>query len=462
MSGQMQSANSGDNQGKLSLRKVAAYAGLAVGAIALVCVLVLLCFPDVFLNRFLKDRITRAQAEAYPAFSVHIANLDCNVWENRMTCDSVALTTSDSTLSCTVATFSVSGIRWIHLLFGGSLAPNDLSNFVVDAQGILLNAPQSQYELRCGMLRLSVPDSEMAVEALTLHPSGDDEQFFAVSKFRRTRFRLVVPRARLMGLECLALLQGQSYSAHSAQMNDTFIDVLINKDKPSAIDTSRTLMPNEILSSMKGNLQVDSVRIMDGQLKYGERFAVGAKPALITFENMRVLAEGIANHRDRYAASVIHAQGIFMKAGTMRVLMSIPVASPEFSFQYSGSLSAMDLSALNGFIEIAEQMRIKAGSLEAATFEINVVSGRAGGTVRAKYRDLTLAVLNKQTGSDKGFLNGIASLIANRIKIRRTNEADKSGSIAVGKVKYARKQDDPFFRFVWFALRSGVKDVVGF
>jgi hypothetical protein len=183
---------------------------------------------------------------------------------------------------------------------------------------------------------------------------------------------------------------------------------------------------------------------------------------LITFENMRVLAEGIANHRDRYAASVIHAQGIFMKAGTMRVLMSIPVASPEFSFQYSGSLSAMDLSALNGFIEIAEQMRIKAGSLEAATFEINVVSGRAGGTVRAKYKDLTLAVLNKQTGSDKGFLNGIASLIANRIKIRRTNEADKSGSIAVGKVKYARKQDDPFFRFVWFALRSGVKDVVGF
>jgi len=146
----MQSANPGDNRGKLSLRKVAAYAGLAVGAITLVCVLVLLCFPDVFLNRFLKDRITRAQAEAYPAFSVHIAGLHCNVWENRMTCDSVALTTSDSTLSCNVATFSVSGIRWIHLLFGGSLAPNDLSNFVVDAQGILLNAPQSQYELRCG------------------------------------------------------------------------------------------------------------------------------------------------------------------------------------------------------------------------------------------------------------------------------------------------------------------------
>ncbi len=151
-----------------------------------------------------------------------------------------------------------------------------------------------------------------------------------------------------------------------------------------------------------------------------------------------------------------------MKAGTMKLIMSIPVPSPDFSFDYSGSLSGMELSALNPFLETAEQKRIKSGFLHAATFEINVARGRASGNVRAVYRDLTLAAINKQTGSERGFVDGIVSYIANTYTIRGTNELSNSGLIRLGKVKYLRQRDDPFFRFVWFALRSGVADIVGF
>ena len=56
----------------------------------------------------------------------------------------------------------------------------------------------------------------------------------------------------------------------------------------------------------------------------------------------------------------------------------------------------------------------------------------------------------------------IASFVANNITIRTNNLPDKSGAIKIGKVAYARRRDDPFFGFVWFALRSGVGDVVGF
>jgi hypothetical protein len=175
-----------------------------------------------------------------------------------------------------------------------------------------------------------------------------------------------------------------------------------------------------------------------------------------------VLAEGITNHGDRGAALVIHAQGSFMSAGTMNLRMSIPVASPEFSYQFSGSMSTMDLSALNSFLEPAEQMRIKAGVLQAATFEITVDAGRASGKVRAVYRDLTLAAINKRTGSEKGFVDGLTSMIANTFKIRGTNVPDKSGSMKVGEVKRLRERDETFLQFTWFALRSGLKNVIGF
>ncbi|MGD0037766.1 MAG: hypothetical protein ABSC53_10795, partial [Bacteroidota bacterium] len=422
----------------------------------------LLLFSDPLVNRFVKPRIIKAFTEAYPAYSLYIADMNYSVLKNRFRFDSVALSAVDRTFSSTMGSFSVSGIKWLHLLWGGNLAPNDFANSVVESQDIVLNLRQLHYALHCKRLSVSVPDSDIAVEALKYHPLGDDEQFFAGSNFRQTRFRLVVPHARVMGFACLELLQGKSYRARSVHIHDALLDILVNKDKPDSRDTLGPFMPNEILSSIKDTLRVDSLSFMNGSLNYGEEFVSSSKPGFVTFDNMQVLAEGIANHGGRAAVLVIQAQAKFMNAGTMKVLMRIPVASPEFSFHYSGSLSKMDLSPINSMLEISDQMRIKTGVLQEATFDVNVVSGHAIGTLRGVYNDLTLAAINKNTGSEKGLSDRITSFIGNNFKIRKTNVPDKSGSMKIGEVKYTRQPDDPFIQFAWFALRTAVRDVVGF
>src|SRR5208283_4158942 len=116
----------------------------------------------------------------------------------------------------------------------------------------------------------------------------------------------------------------------------------------------------------------------------------------------------------------------------------------------------------NPFLEIGEGLRIKSGILQKATFNINMIAGHASGTVRVMYRDLHIAFLNRRTGSERGVFNRITSFITNTIKIRRTNMPDKSGSMKIGEVNYKRKRDDTFLQLVWFSLRSGLGDVVGF
>jgi hypothetical protein len=149
-----------------------------------------------------------------------------------------------------------------------------------------------------------------------------------------------------------------------------------------------------------------------------------------------------------------------MDAGLLKVLMTIPVASPDFSFHYSGSLSAMDLTRLNAFLDIAERTRIKSGSAQEASFDIKVTAGQARGWVRGNYKDLTIAVLDKKSGSEKGLDNRVATILANIFKIRNSNAPDASGSIKEGEVNYTRKPNDTFLQFAWFALRSGVLDVI--
>jgi hypothetical protein len=451
-----------DDLRKRSLLKIASYAGIATGAIVLICVLSFLFFPDPLVNRFVKPRITKAFTEAYPAYSLRIADMNYNVLKNRFGFDSVALNAVDGTFSGSMGSFSVNGIKWIHLLWGGNLEYQDFANAGLMSQEILLSLTQSHYVLHCKRLSVSVADSEIVVEDLKYHPPGDDEQFFAESKFRTTRFRLVVPHARVIGLSCLEMLQGERYCARSIQINDVTLDALVNRDKPSMKDTSSPFMPNEFLSSIKELLRIDNLSITNGRLKYAERFEVGARPAWITFDNMQMLAEGIVNQGTRGAAVYVHAQFNLANAGTMKLLMSIPIASPEFSFQYSGSLNSMDLSALNSFLEVSDQMRIKTGALEGVTFEVNFASGRASGNVRGTYRDLSIAAIDKYTRSEKGLSNGIVSWIANTFKLNKNNVPDKSGSIRVGTVKYTRQRDDSFIQVVWYSLRTGVQNVAGF
>ncbi len=445
---------------RISRWKIAAYAFLSVGTIVLISGLAFYFYTDSFINLFLKGRITGAIEEAYPAYSVRIGGLHYNIAENRIAFESVALAMKDSSLTVNIAEYTLSGIGWWDILWARGYVPNSLTGTILDAEGIVVRFPHDQYEVLCGRLHVSVPDSEIVVDSLKLHPLGGDNEFFAGGKFRRTRFRLVVPQVRVMGLACLDLLKGKTYRTRSVYIRNVFMDVLINRDKSVAKAASNPLMPNELLASLEQTIAIDSLNIGNGGVKYGERFAPGSKPAIVTLDSVNVSVIGIDNRGDGNDAIVVRAKGKFMKAAEIIVLMAIPPSSPVFSLHYSGALGRMKLRALNPFVEVSEGKRFKSGTLHTLSFDINVNDGCAVGSVRAVYNDFTLAVINKRTGSESGFFDIITSFVANNTKLRRDNIPGTS--MKIGVVNYARHRDDPFLRFVWFAVRSGVGDVVGF
>jgi hypothetical protein len=120
----------------------------------------------------------------------------------------------------------------------------------------------------------------------------------------------------------------------------------------------------------------------------------------------------------------------------------------------------MYLTRLSAFLDIAEHVQIKSGKAQSASFDIDVTAGQARGHVRGIYKNLGIAVLDKQTGSEGRIDNRMASLLANLLKIRSSNVLDASGSMKEGEVKYTRKPGDEFQQFAWFALRTGVLDII--
>ncbi len=435
-----------------------AYAGLSVGALVLAVAVLLLVFGDAVLNRYGKAKAERVFAEAHPGYALRIGDLDYAVMPNRLVAQSVTLVATNSTL--TVGRISLAGVRWAQFLLGATALADVLATASLDVTNLNVEFSQAHYGIRCARLRASVPGLELIAEGTELRPLTGDEAFFAAHAYRTPRFHVVVPECRVLGLAYGELLQGKSYRAQSVLFSSPSFDALINRDKPPKPFVKSPLMVSEALAAIRRPLQLDSLVITNGHLTYRERLAIEAEPAVLTFGAVNLSVEGVANRGDATAAIQLQGQGELMNAGTMKVLMSIPINSPDFSLHYFGSLSAMDLTRLDAFLEIAEKTRIKSGSAQEASFEIDVTAGQARGRVRAIYKDLEIAVLDKETGTEEGLDNRFVSFLANLLKFRNSNAPDASGSMKVGEVIYMRKPDDAFQQFIWFALRTGVMDVI--
>ena len=446
------------NSRRLSLRRLSAYVGASLGAVVLAVAVFLLVFGGAILNGYGKGKAERAFAKAHPGCALRIGKLHYVAGANHLVAQSVTVSATNTTLK--TGRISLTGVHWARLLRGTAALADVLAKASLDATNLDVEFPQAHYRIHCARLRASVPGSELIAEGTELRPLAGDEAFFAAHDFQTPRFHVVVPECRVLGLAYGDALQGKSYRARSVHFASPSFDAMINRDKPPAPFVKSPLMVHEALASIRQPLHVESLSLTNGHFSYCERLAVGADPAVLTFGAVSLSAEGIANRGETTAAIQLRAQGDLMDAGTMKVLMTIPITSSNLSLHYSGSLSAMDLTRLDPFLDIAEHTRIKSGSAQEAAFEIEVTAGQARGRVRAIYKDLEIAVLGKQTGSEKGLDNRVASFLANLLKIRNANAPDASGSMKQGEVNYTRKPDEEFQQFAWFALRAGVLDVI--
>ena len=104
-------------------------------------------------------------------------------------------------------------------------------------------------------------------------------------------------------------------------------------------------------------------------------------------------------------------------------------------------------------------MRIRSGTLNAASFQSDVQDGHSSGSFTGIYKDLRIEFLDSD--GEQGIFNRIKSFLADHIKVRTSNAPDASGHFKVGQIDYTRSPNEQFLHFLWFGVRSGMFDVLG-
>jgi len=413
---------------------------------------------NAILNRFARAKVEQAFTDAHPGYALHLSDLHYTVRGRQLVAQSVTVSATNLTLEA--GPVSLAGVHWSRLLWGSSNLTDVLSTASFEATNITIEFPATHYGIRCTRLRANVPDSELVAENTELRTLIGDEEFFAAQNFRTTRFHAFVPECRVLGLDFGALFHGKSYRAGLITLSRMSFDALVNRDKQPAPHDKLPLMVHEALAAISTPLQIDALNITNGHATYRERVVTGAEPGVLTFADVNMSVTNIANRGEELAAIQLQAESELMNDGALKFHMTIPIAPSDLSFHYSGSLGPMDATRLDAFLDIAEHLRLKSGNAEGVVFDVDVTDGTAQGRVRAIYDDLVVAVLDKKTGTESGFKNRFASLVANALKVEKSNGPDATGATKAGKVNYTRKPNDTFLQFTWFALRSGLLDAI--
>ncbi len=415
---------------------------------------------NVLVERFAKPRIEEAFAKAHPGAKLEIRSFRYRALQNQVIWSGLSLSGPHSSWSCQIDRGEAAGLSWTDLLFGGQQL-SAFSRSVWSIDGLSFTFPNSEYRIRCGQLRFSSSDSSLTVEGIELRPALEDEAFFKARDFRRSRLEWKVPRAAIVGIDTAALVSQKVIRAQHVELANATLDTLTSREKPVNPKRRPTKTVSQFLADLPWSIAIDKVTVTNGQVSVHQRLGPGKEPGSMSFDAVQLAMLGFANRGRPEDPILIQGECAFMGQGILKLEMTIPTASRDLALLYSGSLGRVRLPDLNSFLAVTAGTRLESGILYEATFNANVIAGHASGEFQAAYENLDIALLNRQTGSENGVMNKLKSFVADHIVVHTDNMPGNTKPMKAGRIDYTCKSDEKFFHFIWFAVRSGMLDLLG-
>lgn len=322
--------------------------------------------------------------------------------------------------------------------------------------------PGGMHALGAHRVEASLDDGALAIDSLDLRPVSDPEGFMRRLEHRKDRVRLVAGSIRARGVDVRRLLDRSGALARAVEVGSFAVAVHSDKRLPRRPGAPPPAMPTALLRDAGVPIAVDTVRAHDGRVEYSERTSQASRPGRVSFEEIEATAVGLANDTTRAGpggSTVVRARSLLYGAGRLRAEFEFPVASPDLDFTFSGELGEMDVRSLNDMFVPVDGLRLVSGRVERLAFEARVRSGRASGSLRGRYAGLEMAKVDPESG-DQSLPDVVESAVLGA-EIHSSNPPSEDGDPRTGAIEHRRAPEDPFFQFLWEAVRSGLLSLVG-
>ena len=322
-------------------------------------------------------------------------------------------------------------------------------------------APNGLYNYKITSLKLSTLQSRLDIKGISVIPAVTLSFF---KKSQGDRFNVHLDSIELNHFDFLNFQKYRVLKASSLLLSQGSVEVSGNPDNRKKDQNRINSFPAAALQNIKNDIKIDSVLIRHLNIFYTETGKKSGEQGQVAFNNTSGKILNITNNKAALLRNNLTSASFttyFMTRGKMDVNFQFNLTDSLRSFTFKGAMGAMPLQKMNPAVTPLAMIKVTAGTLKS--FDFNFVADRksAKGSVKILYNDLKVNVLKMDTVKDKLSNMLVQSLYANIFIIRHDNP-DKDGvAPRTFNVDYPRKDDVPFFKFIWQSLLTGLKPSFG-
>ncbi|PAU92804.1 hypothetical protein CK503_15040 [Aliifodinibius salipaludis] len=332
-------------------------------------------------------------------------------------------------------------------------------NIEVAFQDLRLQSPNELYEISASQLEFSSSNSVMVVNELSVIPKLEKVAFSEKVGHEIDRIDLGIQQIKWEKIDINRANSAEGIAAGLINITNADLDIYHDKRPPEPAKSNKPL-PQEIIRGIPFPIALDSIRIVDSNIRYSERQPKTEKEGYIEFSNLSATLTNLTNIETRWddgKIPTLHAKTDVMEHAQLDVKFTFPIANGENRQEIKGTLQPMDMQPLNNALEPLAFVRIDEGRILDLEFDMNLSEKQAGGTLNLQYQDLKISLLDKE-GSEENFGDKAKSLLANTFKIKSNNKGE---DLRIAKVDFERIEHKSVFNYWWKSLLSGLKESIG-
>ena len=317
----------------------------------------------------------------------------------------------------------------------------------------------SLYTIKSKKLYIDYNQSVMILDSLKLIPNYNKNDFAKRAGRQTSRLEAVLSKIIISNINYKLLLEKQKLSIHKIELNNCNLDVYRDNRLPLA----KIIRPSiqSMIKSIPFLISIDTIEMKNSKIAFEAIHPHSFSTGKISINDFEVTVTGVQN--DSCLISENHsvealASGYIMNKGKFNLKYYFPLKFTKEHFYCSGSLSTMPFSTFNSIIIPVKNLQARSGVIDSLNFSFIAEEKHAYGTMKFKYHDLKIDVLNKLNNKN-GLNQKLKSLLANNFKIFESNP-QIGGKLRISKIEINHNPYRFFLNYSIQSILSGIEPAI--
>lgn len=320
----------------------------------------------------------------------------------------------------------------------------------VDIQHVAAELPPL-YDLSIAHIGLLHPEGLASIDSLRYTPHVDRKTTHKYLREMTTIYALDVKSIALARVDLYRAFAEQQVEMGSLTVDGAFFDVFLDKSMPDALSHFMPL-PVSALRNVPFGLRVDTLRLMNTDMTYSERFEVGNGYGSMRLTGIGATIMNVSNDTllalaDSSMRGTVDAK--LFDAGVLHGEYAAPLASTKDAFTLDVTVRDMPLSAANNMSENLILLRADSGWIGSLKLHMSANNDSAMGAFTLKYSDAWLQILDED-GGKRRLLTQLANTAVHH------DSKDRPADDRTMLLRIGRKKDRSLFNFIWCYTREGL------